>query len=160
MFLRHERSQSCTRFFFLPPHLLLLFIFFPSTWNYSALRRRTNVLSMHTHASFYTRNNGKKKKKKKAESYFLSLRTRTANDSEPEANSSCESTPQFFLFHSFSLTLFLFVSLFLSPSLFLLNSKNKRGNFATICKANGKIIFFFSPFFSLSPFSSLKRSIL
>lgn len=101
------------------------------------------------------------KKKKKAESYFLSLRTRTANDSEPEANSSCESTPQFFLFHSFSLTLFLFVSLFLSPSLFLLNSKNKRGNFATICKANGKIIFFFfSPFFSLSPFSSLKRSIL
>lgn len=151
MFLRHERNQSCTRFF-LPPHLLLLFIFFPSTWNYSALRRRTNVLSMYTYAPFYTRNNGKKK----AES-FLSLRTRTANDSEPEANSSCESTPQFFLFHSFSLTLFLFVSLFLSLSLALLNSKNKRGNFATICKANGKIIFFF---FSFSPFSSLKRSIL
>lgn len=78
----------------------------------------TNERIIYTHAPFYTRNNGEKKKKK-AESYFLSLRTRTANDSEPEANSSCESTPQFFLslFHSFSLTLFLFVSL--SLSLFL-----------------------------------------
>lgn len=116
----------------------------------------TNERIIYTHAPFYTRNNGEKKKKKSR--IVLSVASNAYRERFGTGSKQFMRIDSTIL--SLSLSFFLSHSLpfcfFISLSLSLLNSKNKRGNFATVCKTNGKNFFFFS-FFS---FSSLKRSIL
>lgn len=153
MFLRHERSQSCTRFFF------RLICFFSS---YSFPPREITVLwddertyYLYTRAILYAEQRRKKKKKSRIVLSVASNAYRERFGTGSKQFMRIDST-----ILSLSLSFFLSHSLpfcfFISLSLSLLNSKNKRGNFATVCKTNGKNFFFFS-FFS---FSSLKRSIL
>lgn len=146
MFLRHERSQSCTRFFF------RLICFFSS---YSFPPREITVLwddertyYLYTRAILYAEQRRKKKKKQNRTFCRFERVPRTIRNRKQTVHAN-RLHNSFSLFHSFSLTLFLFVSLSLSLSLSLLNSKNKRGNFATVCKTNGKKIFFFLLFLFL-----------
>lgn len=107
----------------------------------------TNERIIYTHAPFYTRNNGEKKKSR----IVLSVASNAYRERFGTGSKQFMRIDSTILSLSFILSLSLssFLFLYLSLSLSLLNSKNKRGNFATVCKTNGKKIFFFLLFLFL-----------